>query len=141
MDSRATLEDELRGALSGSAGAGIAAVYVFGSVAEQREHRDSDLDIGVLFDFTTHPTRAARFEARLKLSADLSTALGRQLDVVVLNDAPPLLGRHVVTRGRPAMVAAPEVAHAFVRDVQLRAADILPFLRRTRAVKLGTLRG
>jgi hypothetical protein len=58
----------------------------------------------------------------------------------VLNDAPPTLGRRIVTSGRRVYCADPERDHAFVRDVQLRAADLEPFLRRTREVKLAAIR-
>jgi hypothetical protein len=54
-----------------------------------------------------------------------------RFDLVVLNDAPPGLGRQVV-RGRRLLCFDAEADHAFVRDVQLRAADLEPFLRRTR---------
>ena len=36
-------------------------------------------------------------------------------------------------------VADPEADHAFCRDVQLRAADLDPFLRRMRLIKLRAL--
>ena len=61
------------------------------------------------------------------------------VDVVVLNDAPPGLGRCIVTTGRRVYCRDAEVDHAFVRDVQLRAADLEPFLRRARRIKLDAL--
>jgi hypothetical protein len=60
--------------------------------------------------------------------------------VVVLNDAPPLLGRRIVIKGRRVFCADAEADHAFVRDVQLRAADLEPFLRRMGQLKLDALR-
>jgi hypothetical protein len=44
-----------------------------------------------------------------------------------------------VTTGRRIYCSDPDLDHAFVRDVQLRAADLEPFLRRTRARKLASL--
>lgn len=61
------------------------------------------------------------------------------IDVVILNDAPPHLGRRIVTEGRRVFCADPEADLAFVRDVQLRAADLEPFLRRMRRLKLDGL--
>jgi len=61
------------------------------------------------------------------------------VDVVVLNDAPPGLGRHIATKGRRVYCGDAEMDHAFVRDVQLRAADLEPFLRRARRIKLDAL--
>jgi hypothetical protein len=63
----------------------------------------------------------------------------RAVDVVVLNDAPPQFGRRIVTCGLRVVCADPEADHAFVRDVQLRAADLEPFLRRMRRLKLDAI--
>jgi hypothetical protein len=49
------------------------------------------------------------------------------------------LGRHVVNSGRRVHYADPDLDHAFVRDVQLRAADFEPFLRRLRRIKLAAI--
>ena len=117
----------------------LVSVYLFGSLAEDRGHRDSDADVAVLLSRERVPTAAERFEARLRISSRLSGRLRRTVDLVVLNDVPPGLGRHVVTRGVRVLVRDPAADHAFVRDVQLRAADLEPFLRRLRRVKLEAL--
>jgi hypothetical protein len=99
------------------------------------------VDVGVLLRWNAYPTGRDRFDARLRLIADLGTALQRNdVDLVVLNDAPPLLGRHIVTTGRRLFCADPEADHAYVRDVQLRAADLEPWLDRIARIKLGALR-
>jgi hypothetical protein len=74
------------------------------------------------------------------LHAELQAALNREVDVIVLNDAPPLLARRVVLSGRRVFCADDERDHAFVRDAQLRAADVEPFLRRASRTKLDALR-
>ena len=51
----------------------------------------------------------------------------------------PQLARRIVTRGRRVFCSDAGADHAFVRDVQLRAADLEPFLRRTRRVKLESI--
>jgi predicted nucleotidyltransferase len=118
---------------------GLVSAYLFGSHAEDRAHRESDVDVGVLLSRGARPTAAQRFEERVRLAALLGAELKRPVDVVVLNDAPPGLGRRVVTRGVRLLCRDPEADHAFVRDVQLRAADLEPFLRRLRRVKLEAL--
>ena len=119
---------------------GVVSVYLFGSHAEGRAHRESDVDVGVLLQHATHPAPRDRFEARIRLSSKLASRLGTdRVDVVILNDAPPQLGRRVVSRGRRVHCTDPEVDHAFVRDVQLRAADVEPFLRRARRTKLAAI--
>jgi hypothetical protein len=62
-----------------------------------------------------------------------------EMDVVILNDVPPTLAARIVTTGTRAFFSDAELDHAFVRDSQLRAADLLPFLQRTRRVKLAGL--
>ena len=140
-EAKADVTSVLEGALRELAPVGLVSAYLFGSHAEGRAHRESDVDVGVLLAWGAHPTAAARFDERLRLTALLAAAHGTErIDVVVLNDAPPTLGRRIVTAGRRVYCADPERDHAFVRDVQLRAADLEPFLRRTREVKLAAIR-
>jgi len=120
--------------------AGVVSVYLFGSHAMGRAHRDSDIDIAVLLDWERHRDRANRFEVRLRLSSLVASVTGSHaVDVVILNDVPPPLARAVVTTGRRLYCADDEVDHAFVRQVLLRAADLEPFLRRVRQVKLAAI--
>jgi len=135
------VEAALRAAVAETGAPDVSSVYLFGSVAEDRAHRESDIDVGALLDWGAHPGRAERFDAGLRLAGAIQASLGRTVDVVVLNDAPPLLGRHIVTRGRRLLCRDAEVDHAYRRDVQLRAADIEPWLRRMRALKLRAIRG
>ena len=117
----------------------LVSAYLFGSHGAGRAHRESDVDIGVLLDPRVHATRETRFRERVRLSAWAVGALHRNaVDVVVLNDAPPQLA-HIVTTGRRVFCRDAEADHAFVRDVQLRAADLEPFLRRARRIKLDAL--
>jgi uncharacterized protein len=119
---------------------GVVSLYLFGSHAEGRSHGESDVDVGVLLQRTAYPTAQLRFEARLRLTSDLCAHMHRScIDVVVLNDAPPLLARRIVTTGKRIGCSDSELDHAFVRDCQLRAADIEPFLERTRRIKLATI--
>jgi len=118
----------------------VVSAYLFGSHSEGRAHRESDIDLGVLMDRRLLPTPKARFDASLRLVATLGAELpDDRIDVVVLNDAPPLFGRRIVTEGQRLFCLDSEIDHVFVRDVQLRAADIQPFLDRMRRIKLQAL--
>jgi predicted nucleotidyltransferase len=111
---------------------GVLSAYIFGSIAEGRAHTQSDIDIGVLFDRDVYPDERSRFEAQLELRRHLSPAsVGREVDLVVLNDASPVLGRRII-RSDQVYCADHEADHAFRRDVQLRAADLDLFLRKMR---------
>jgi predicted nucleotidyltransferase len=115
--------------------------YLFGSHAAGRAHRESDVDVAVLLAWDVYATARARFDEQVRLSALLAAELrSDRIDLVVLNDVPPHLGRRIVTTGQRVFCADPERDHAFVRDVQLRAADLEPFLRRTRQIKLAAIR-
>jgi predicted nucleotidyltransferase len=131
---------ELTRLLRATRPAGMVSAYLFGSHAEHRAHRESDVDVGVLLDRDAFPSEEARFNERVRLSAWLGAELrAHVVDVVVLNDAPPGLASRIVTKGVSVYCASPEADHAFRRDVQLRAADLEPFLRRMRRLKLATL--
>ena len=119
---------------------GVASAYLFGSHAQARAHAESDIDVGILLQRTIYASARERFEARLALMAMLMRELGtNEVDLVILNDASPELGRHIVTEGQRVYCADKQLDHDFVRDIQLRAADLVPFLRRTRRIKLQAL--
>jgi predicted nucleotidyltransferase len=120
---------------------GVVSAYLFGSHSEARSHRESDVDVAVLLDRSVFGTNRERFEERLRLIGAVGSALGRSdVDLVILNDVPPELGARIVTCGLRLFCSDPEVDHAFLRDVQLRAADLAPFLRRMRAIKLEAIK-
>ena len=77
----------------------IRAAYLFGSAATGRMRPDSDLDVALLL---ARPLDARRSLAyRLKLMTDLGAALHRSdVDVVILNDVPPLLAHRVLSKGK-----------------------------------------
>lgn len=119
---------------------GVVSAYLFGSHVEGRAHRESDVDVGILLERQAFPTSRDRFDARLVLEGAIGRSVGTsRIDVVILNDAPPHLGRRIVTEGRRVFCADPGADLAYIRDVQLLAADLEPFLRRMRRLKLGAL--
>jgi predicted nucleotidyltransferase len=119
---------------------GLLSAYVFGSHASGRAHRDSDLDVAVLLDRDRFVTAIDRFEERVRLTTQLQAALRfGAVDVVVLNDAPPQLARAVLLDGHRVFCADAQRDHAFRRVTLSRAADLVPFLRRVRRVKLDAI--
>ena len=136
----ATTLEKLKRYFAERPGLGIASVYLFGSHAAGREHRESDLDLAVLLRWDRYPSDRDRFEARVDLTADLGAALGRNdVDLVILNDAPPLFGRRIIYEGQRLFLGDAAADHEFVRDVQLRAADLEPWLQRMRRLQLEAL--
>ena len=76
----------------------ILEAYLFGSVARGEARAGSDLDIAVFVDQRRCPE--SPFGYRAALTADLMSGLGTNgVDVVILNDAPPLLYHRVLRDG------------------------------------------
>ena len=63
----------------------ISAVYLFGSVVKGKNRKNSDIDIGVLFDEGIDPIQ--RFEYKLDIANELEDLLGKKTDVVDLESA------------------------------------------------------
>ncbi len=72
---------------------GIASAYLFGSAVRKGIDAGRDLDLALLFD----PARKSAID-RLTIMTDLSRIAGKDVDVVILNDASPAL-YHEVRRG------------------------------------------
>ena len=91
-----SLMERLRRALEPRAE--ILEAYLFGSHARGNAHRQSDVDVAVYVDEAR--IEAGPFGYRADLTTDLMAALGtNEIDVVVLNTAPPLLYHRVLRDG------------------------------------------
>jgi predicted nucleotidyltransferase len=65
---------------------------LFGSTARDQARKDSDVDLGLLLD------PVSRSE-RLHVEAELARAAAREVDIVYLNEAPPLLRFEIARDG------------------------------------------
>lgn len=74
----------------------VLAAYLFGSQATDQARPDSDVDVAVLLSEADSVTR---FQRRLQLTTEVSDICGHEADVIVLNDAPPIL-RHQILKAR-----------------------------------------
>ncbi len=73
-----------------------AALYLFGSQAKGLTTRHSDIDIAILCN-----TKSELGEIdRIALQQELSDELGKECDLVVLNDASPILSTQVLKNGK-----------------------------------------
>jgi predicted nucleotidyltransferase len=103
----------------------IAAAYVFGSVASGRARSDSDVDVAVLLARPLSASRALSY--RLKLMAEFGSALHRSdVDLVLLNDASPLLAHRVLSKGRLAFERSRSARVRFQVQTASRYADVVP---------------
>lgn len=73
---------------------GLAAAYLFGSVANGTHDDDSDIDLALLFeDYTSDGVD------RLQLMSDLSSVAGRDVEVIIINKATPRLYHEIMRTG------------------------------------------
>ena len=94
----AVIEAQLREFLSRNAEReGIAAAYLFGSVARGTAGPRSDVDVGILYEEDPPLTLEG---LGLRLEGDLESLLGKPVQVVVLNRAPVDLTIRVLRDGK-----------------------------------------
>jgi predicted nucleotidyltransferase len=111
----------------------IAAAYLFGSVARGTATGSSDVDVGILLEHAPPPTLEG-------IPADvqdrLTEALGRPVDVIILNDAAPDLIHRVLRDGELILDRVPALRIRFEVRARNEYFDLLPVLeeyRRPRA--------
>ncbi|MDR9410334.1 MAG: nucleotidyltransferase domain-containing protein [Balneolaceae bacterium] len=75
---------------------GIAAVYLYGSAASGKEHKHSDLDIALLYKEGEEP----EFNEQLQIVDDLTSSLGKEIDLLILNGASPIIRMQVLKKGK-----------------------------------------
>jgi uncharacterized protein len=108
---------------------GVAAVYLFGSVAKGTARVDSDVDIGVLYQNSTPKTLIGQPFAD---EADLAQRLARSVQIIVMNQAPADLVHRILRDG--ILVLEPDRSRRIAFEVRSRNEyfDLLPILREYR---------
>jgi hypothetical protein len=96
------------------------------------------VDVAILLEVDTSPGEA--FDVRVRVSSDLVGELhADDVDVLGLNEAPPLLAERVLREGKLVYCRDRPKLHAFAVDRLLRAADLRPFLERHEKTLLRSL--
>ncbi|WP_052543919.1 type VII toxin-antitoxin system MntA family adenylyltransferase antitoxin [Desulfoscipio gibsoniae] len=81
----------------------IVAIFLFGSYAEGKQTPVSDIDLAVLVDGDFPPSRY--FEKELELLAIITSLLKTdEVDLVILNHAPPALSYRILSKGQYSLV-------------------------------------
>ena len=76
----------------------VVAVYLFGSLAEGRATPHSDVDTAILLTAASDPLTVG--DRQLQLMGELERFANREVDVVMLNTAPPVLQHQVLRHGQ-----------------------------------------
>ena len=106
-------------------GGGVVAVYVFGSVGRGEDRSHSDVDVGVLLRHAPAPTL---HDQPHDLAEALEEALGRDVDLVVLNEAPADLVHRVLRDGQLVFEADRSARIRFEVRRRNEYFDLLPIL-------------
>jgi hypothetical protein len=128
---RHTLVERLKAELR-SAPSELVAAYLFGSTARD-EHTDaSDVDLGLLY--REDPPRILASPPR-RLESRLALALRREVQVVVMNSAPPDLLHRILRDGILCLDRDRSARIRFEVKARSEYFDLLPYLRRYRAAR------
>uniref|UniRef100_A0A7C5V1L8 Nucleotidyltransferase domain-containing protein n=1 Tax=Caldicellulosiruptor owensensis TaxID=55205 RepID=A0A7C5V1L8_9FIRM len=73
--------------------------YLFGSYAKGKEHKQSDVDIAVYINELIAKDPKKVLEFQVKHMSNISDMLKREVDLVILNQASPLLRHEVISEG------------------------------------------
>ncbi len=115
--------------------AGARFAYAFGSVLTAAFGDESDVDVAVDFGRPLTPAR------RLELVAELAVAVGKDVDLVDLCTADPVIKMQVLRYGRPLLVNDQGARYAFAMttlseyfDLKLDRAPVEAMIARSRAL-------
>lgn len=112
----------------------VVAAYLFGSTAHGRANRLSDVDIAVLLE--SDPDPEASIDRQVELMVALDEFADREVQVTILNRAPPLLAYQATRDGVLLYERNPSKRIAFEVHAMKSYLDIQPMLRFYRQVEL-----
>ena len=90
----------------------IRLVFLFGSIAAGHHTEASDIDLAILFK--TEPD----FYYLDDIKNSLSVFIKREIDIVVLNDAPPIIKMQALKKGIPLIKKGEAYEEFFTRTVE-----------------------
>ncbi len=115
----------------------VSAAYLFGSVAKGRYHRNSDIDIAILF--IPGLSKMKRFDLRLDISGKLEDISGRPVDVVDLLESSLFLQHQVRKYGVLLLEKDPRYRVAYEVRSRREYFDLQPILERRNKALIGQI--
>ena len=96
--------------------------YLFGSVAEGKKGKLSDVDLAVFLDESL--SKKERFNLQLKLISELTSIMKTdKVDLVIMNDAPLSLNYEIIKANHPLLVRDKEKKIDFEHGILSRYLD------------------
>lgn len=103
--------------------------YLFGSQVSGNIGKLSDIDIAVYFDESL--SKSTMFNNKLKIMSKLSLILKRNdIDVVILNDAYPLLEHRIIKQGKVIFSSNEKKRIEYEVKAVLRYLDFKPYIEK-----------
>ena len=100
----------------------IELAYLFGSVAQRRSGKLSDVDLAILLDESLD--RKEKFNLNLRLISDLEDILKTdRLDLVIMNDAPYSLNYEIIKANHPLFIRDENIKVDFEHYILSRYLD------------------
>jgi len=98
----------------------IVSVYLFGSIVTNRLNDESDIDIAIILK----NSKEYKVPDKIQIREELSELLGRDVDVVYLNDAPVILRMQVFRKGIKLFDRNPNVTNTLIVKSQFEYDDL-----------------
>jgi predicted nucleotidyltransferase len=127
---RVTIDTSLKAQLATIfEGRKVVFAYLFGSQTKGEAGPLSDIDIAICFDEAV--AWDERFDSRLEVLGDLTDLFRTDdIDLVVLNDAPPLLAHRILREGLLLFCANEKTRVAFETSAVLKYLDWKPYIEK-----------
>lgn len=98
----------------------IAAAILFGSQAKGNTTQESDIDLALLYDKKSIPKPLDLLQFRQQLSDSMM----QEVDIVLLNDASPIIAMQAVKNGIPLLIRDPKSYELFEIKLITEYADV-----------------
>ena len=122
QDTRSTLRQSIKGALSGFADVKVCLLY--GSVVQGRLRPDSDLDVAVASDTVLD------HERKMALRSKFERATGREVDLLDLQSVSGPILHQALARGEVVMVRDHLLYAGIMKRMIFNQADMMPYYQR-----------
>ena len=103
----------------------VFAAWVFGSAARGTLNAESDVDVAVWVGLTEQSRlNSPGFDWLVRQKTQLEKALGREVDLIIMNDADPFIQMQVLGNGNQVLDRKPAETHVFQAQIYSRYPDV-----------------